>query len=183
MELAMENLPNSFIENKIYEIRGIKVMLDSDLASLYEVETRRIMEQVKRNIERFPSDFMFQLTKEEFENLKSQNAISSWGGTRKLPHAFSEQGVYMLATVLKSKIATDVTINIMRTFTKMRELALNYKDIVIELKNFRDDLKENQKQTDQNTEHIRTAFELLSQILEDTKNTDDKVMGFRPKDK
>lgn len=175
----MENLPANFIENKIYEIRGLKVMLDSDLASLYEVETRRIMEQVNRNIEKFPNDFMFQLTKDEFENLKSQNATSSWGGTRKLPHVFTEQGVYMLATVLKSKVATEVTINIMRTFTKLREFALTYKDIVIELKNLKDDLKLNKNQTIENTKHIKTAFELLTQILEDTKKTDDKVMGFR----
>lgn len=125
----MENLPKQLIENQIYDIRNLKVMLDSDLATLYQVETRRIMEQVNRNIEKFPNDFMFQLIKDEFENLKSQNATSSWGGTRKLPHVFTEQGVYMLATVLKSKVATDVTINIMRTFTKLREFALTYKDI------------------------------------------------------
>lgn len=125
----MENLPKQLIENQIYDIRNLKVMLDSDLATLYQVETRRIMEQVNRNIEKFPNDFMFQLIKDEFKNLKSQNATSSWGGTRKLPHVFTEQGVYMLATVLKSKVATDVTINIMRTFTKLREFALTYKDI------------------------------------------------------
>lgn len=85
----------------------------------------------------------------------------------------------MLATVLKNKVATDVTINIMRTFTKLREFALTYKDIVIELKNLKDDLKLNKNQTIENTKHIKTAFELLTQILEDTKKTDDKVMGFR----
>lgn len=175
----MESLPQTIIHDKIYDLRGLKVMLDSDLATLYEVETRRIMEQVNRNIEKFPNDFMFQLTKDEFDNLKSQNATSSWGGTRKLPHVFTEQGVYMLATVLKSKVATDVTINIMRTFTKLREFALTYKDIVIELKNLKEDLKLNQTQTTQNTQHIKTAFELLSEILEDTKDTEEKVMGFR----
>lgn len=122
---------------------------------------------------------MFQLIKDEFENLKSQNATSSWGGTRKLPHVFTEQGVYMLATVLKSKVATDVTINIMRTFTKLREFALTYKNILIELKNLKEDLKLNKNQTIENTKHIKTAFELLTQILENTKKTDDKVMGFR----
>ncbi|MGB7402040.1 MAG: ORF6N domain-containing protein [Arcobacter sp.] len=175
----MESLAQTIIHDKIYELRGLKVMLDSDLATLYEVETRRIMEQVNRNIEKFPNDFMFQLTKDEFENLKSQNATSSWGGTRKFPHVFTEQGVYMLATVLKSKVATEVTINIMRTFTKLREFALTYKDIVIELKNLKEDLKLNKNQTIENTKHIKTAFELLTQILEDTKKTDDKVMGFK----
>ncbi|NPA55868.1 MAG: ORF6N domain-containing protein, partial [Epsilonproteobacteria bacterium] len=113
------------VKSKIYTIRGKQVMLDRDLAELYGVETRRINEQVKRNIERFDDDFMFQLTNEEFENLKSHFATSSWGGVRKLPYAFSEQGVYMLATVLKSKTAIEVTKQIMRTFTKMREFLSN----------------------------------------------------------
>ena len=96
-------IPDEFINSKIYVIRDKKVMLDEDLAELYDVETRRLNEQVKRNKERFPVDFMFQLTKEEFENLKSQFATSSWGGRRKLPHAFTEQGVAMLSGVLHSK--------------------------------------------------------------------------------
>ncbi|MEA3553523.1 MAG: ORF6N domain-containing protein [Campylobacterota bacterium] len=173
-------LINDEIKTKIYEIRDTKVMLDSDLAKLYEVETRRIMEQVKRNDDRFPDDFIFQLTKIEFENLKSQNATSSWGGTRKLPHVFTEQGVYMLATVLKSKVATNVTLNIMRTFTKMREFALNYKDIVIELQNMKEELQSTKENGLQNSQHIKTAFELLSQILDDTAKTDKNLIGFRP---
>lgn len=175
----MENLPTNFIENKIYEIRGLKVMLDSDLASLYEVETKRINEAVKNNPEKFPKDFYFELTKEEFEVSRSKFSTTKFSKTRTLPKVFTEQGVYMLATVLKSKVATDVTINIMRTFTKLREFAITYKDIVIELKNLREDLKLNKNQTTQNTKHIKTAFELLSQILEDTKSTEEKVMGFK----
>ncbi len=175
----MELIHNE-IENKIYSIRNTKVMLDSHIAILYQVETRRLMEQVKRNIDRFPSDFMFQLTKEEFENLKSQNATSSWGGTRKSPHAFTEQGVYMLATVLKSKVATDITLHIMRTFTKIREFSLNYKDIVIELKNMQNDIKSNKDNISQNSQYIKQAFELLSQILEDTTIKDKNLIGFRP---
>ena len=101
-------------------IRGQQVMLDNDLATLYSVETRRLNEQVKRNIERFPDDFMFQLTKEELDNLMSQNATSSWGGTRKLPYAFTEQGIAMLSSVLKSKTAVEVNIRIMRAFIAMR---------------------------------------------------------------
>lgn len=101
-------------------IRGQQVMLDNDLATLYSVETRRLNEQVKRNIERFPDDFMFQLTKEELDNLMSQNATSSWGGTRKLPYAFTEQGIAMLSSVLKSKTAVEVNIRIMWAFIAMR---------------------------------------------------------------
>jgi phage regulator Rha-like protein len=181
----MENLPNNVIDNRIYEIRGLKVMVDSDLASLYDVETKRINEAVKNNPDKFPKDFYFELTKEESENLRSKFSTfkNSLNNRKYNPKVFTEQGVYMLATVLKSKVATDVTINIMRTFTKLREFTLNYKDIVIELKNLREDLKLNREQTSQNTQHIKTAFELLSQILEDTKKTEDKVMGFRPKNK
>lgn len=179
----MNNLPQKTIQNKILEIRGAKVMLDSDLAALYQVETKRINEAVKNNIDKFPEDFYFELTKEEFEILRSKFSTfkNSLNNRKYNPKVFTEQGVYMLATVLKSKVATDVTINIMRTFTRLREFALNYKDIVIELKNIRQDLKLAQEQTDQNTQHIKTAFELLSQILEDTEKTEDKVMGFRPK--
>lgn len=110
------------IESKILLIRGQKVMLDADLAELYEVETRRLNEQVSRNKERFPEDFMFQLTAEEFANLKSQFATSSWGGRRKLPYAFTEHGALMLGNVLKSERAVEVSIMIVRTFVHLREL-------------------------------------------------------------
>lgn len=108
------------IQPMIKVIRGQQVMLDSDLSALYGVETRRLNEQVKRNIERFPDDFMFQLRKEELDNLMSQNATSSWGGTRKLPYAFTEQGIAMLSSVLKSQTAVKVNIRIMRAFIAMR---------------------------------------------------------------
>ena len=113
------------IESKIYIIRNQQVMLDRDLALLYDVNTGRINEQVKRNIKRFDDDFMFQLTKNEVDNLISQNATSSWGGIRKLPFAFTEQGVYMLATVLKSDTAIETSKQIMRTFTKMKSFLLS----------------------------------------------------------
>jgi len=93
-------VPDELIMNKIYLIRGQKVLLDNDLAELYAVETRRLNEQVKRNIDRFPEDFMFQLDNAEFENLKSQFATSRWGGRRKLPYAFTEHGVLMLSSIL-----------------------------------------------------------------------------------
>jgi hypothetical protein len=108
------------IEDKIYTIRSTSVMLDSDLALLYGVETKRINEAVKNNLDKFPKDFMFELDDTEYEDLKSKFSTSSWGGRRTRPKFFTEQGVYMLATILKSKTATDVTISIIRTFTKMR---------------------------------------------------------------
>ena len=108
------------IKPMIRVVRGQQVMIDRDLALLYGVETKRLNEQVKRNIERFPDDFMFQLSKEDVEILKSQNATSSWGGDRRLPYAFTEQGIAMLSSVLKSQTAVDVNIRIMRAFVSMR---------------------------------------------------------------
>ena len=112
-------IPDEAVINKIYFIRNEKVMLDSDLAELYGVETKRVNEQVKRNIDRFPEDFMFQLTEIEFENLKSQIATSNWGGRRTLPYAFTEHGVLMLSSVLNSDVAIKVNIHIMRVYTKI----------------------------------------------------------------
>ena len=114
---------------KIFLIRGKKVMLDKDLAYLYGVETRILMQSVKRNIKRFPEDFMFQLNNDEFENLKSHFVTSSWGGTRKLAFAFTEQGVAMLSSVLNSERAINVNIQIMRTFTKLREMIMSHEDL------------------------------------------------------
>ena len=113
------------IQSKIYEIRGQRVMLDFDLAELYQVEPRRLNEAVKRNIKRFPKDFMFQLNVDEWIILKSQFATSRWGGTRKLPYAFTEQGLAMLSGVLNSDIAIQVNINIMRAFVAVRQMIAN----------------------------------------------------------
>ena len=113
------------IQSKIYEIRGQKVMLDRDLAELYQVETRVLNQAVKRNIKRFPSDFMFQVTEDEFEILKSQFVIPSWGGVRKLPFAFTEQGLAMLSGILNSDVAIEVNISIMRAFVAVRRLMAN----------------------------------------------------------
>ena len=122
------------IQNLIYEIRGIKVMLDSDLAKLYGVETRVLNQAVKRNIERFPNNFMFQLTHEEFQILISQNVTSknsneTRGGRQKLPYVFTEQGVAMLSSVLRSKQAIQTNIQIMNTFVNMRHFALENKEL------------------------------------------------------
>jgi len=108
------------IQKLIYEIRGRQVMLDADLADIYKVETRRLNEAVKRNIDRFPPEFMFQLTQTEYDNLMSQFATSSWGGRRKLPFAFTEHGVIMLSSVLNSKIATQINIAVVKAFIEMR---------------------------------------------------------------
>jgi len=124
------------IQNKIYEIRGQRVMLDFDLADLYDVETRVLNQAVKRNSRRFPADFMIQLSKSEFDNLMSQNVISSWGGTRKLPYAFTEHGVTMLASVLRSEIAIDINIQIVRAFIALRQYALGYAELNQKLESF-----------------------------------------------
>jgi len=104
-------------------------MLDSDLAQLYQVETKGLKRAVKRNIERFPPDFMFELTKEEVNVLRYQNGTSSWGGSRYLPYAFTEQGVAMLSTVLSSKIAIDINIQIMRAFVSVRQFAVSHQEL------------------------------------------------------
>lgn len=117
------------INNKIHVIRNQKVMLDFDLAFLYQIETKRLKEAVRRNIDRFPEDFMFELTKEEFKNLRSQFATSSYGGTRYMPFAFTEQGVAMLSSVLNSKKAIEVNIAIMRTFVVLRNSILSLDEI------------------------------------------------------
>ena len=117
------------INNKIHVIRNQKVMLDFDLALLYQIETKVLKQAVRRNIERFPEDFMFELTKEEFDNLRSQIVTSSYGGTRYMPFAFTEQGVAMLSSVLNSKKAIEVNIAIMRTFVVLRNSILSLEEI------------------------------------------------------
>lgn len=154
------------ILNRIYVVRGQKIMLDEDLAAMYKVETRRLNEQVKRNRTRFPKDFMFALTNREFENLKSQNATSilpagkaGWGGRRKLPNAFTEQGVAMLSSILNSETAIEVNIRIIRVFTKMREFALTHKDILKQLALLEKEVKGNSKD-------IENIFMVLKELIE-----------------
>ena len=113
------------IQSKIYIVRGQKVMLDFELAEIYGYSTTKFNQQVKNNIEKFDEDFMFQLTKEEFENLMSKKLTSSWGGRRKLPKVFTEQGIYMLMTVLKGELATKQSKALIRTFKQMKELLKN----------------------------------------------------------
>lgn len=130
MTTGQSFLPAERIVRLIHLIRGEKVMLDADLAELYGVETKVLMQAVRRNDDRFPPDFMFRLSKGEWENLKSQIVTSSsWGGRRKLPHAFTEQGVAMLSSVLRSKRAAAVNVQVMRTFVKLRSILLEHEDL------------------------------------------------------
>lgn len=149
-------IPEEIIENKILFLRGKKVMLDKDLATLYRVETFNLNKAVKRNIDRFPEDFMFQLNNEEFKNLIFHFGISSWGGTRKLPYAFTENGVAMLSSVLNSKRAVQVNIQIMRTFTRFREMLLTHKDL-------KQKIEAMEKKYDY---QFKVVFDTIKQLLE-----------------
>lgn len=162
------------IQSKIYEIRGQKVMLDRDLAELYQVTTGNLNKAVKRNMKRFPSDFMFQLTMEEFEVLKNNLifhfGISSWGGTRKLPYAFTEQGLAMLSGILNSDIAIEVNIGIMRAFVAIRQMAaLPKTDKITELEGRIEYIEKyiDEVFADQNdiNEDTRIQLELINQTL------------------
>ena len=124
------------IQNKIYEIRGYKVMLDFDLADIYKVETKNLKRAVRRNIERFPADFMFELTKNEWEILRCQNYTSSQGGIRYLPFAFTEQGVAQLSSILNSPFAIKMNIGIIRAFIALRQYALGYAELKYKLEEF-----------------------------------------------
>jgi hypothetical protein len=124
------------IQNKIYEIRGMRVMLDFDLAEMYETETKRLKEAVRRNLNRFPSDFMFELNHAEWQILRTQFATSSWGGSRYLPFAFTEQGVAMLASILNSPKAIEINISIVRAFIALRQYALGYAELNQKLESF-----------------------------------------------
>lgn len=160
----------------IYEIRGINVMLDSDLANLYGVETRRLKEQVRRNIDRFPEDFMFLLTNEEVKILRSQIAISSWGGSRYGNMAFTEQGVAMLSSVLNSKRAITVNIRIIRVFIRMRTMVDSQKEILRKLEALeKKDIELDEKVT-LIFDYLR-KFELAKQEEIDFKNR--KRIGFK----
>ena len=158
------------INSKILTLRGKQVMLDRDLAELYQVELKRLNEQVKRNSERFPDDFMFQLNKEEDENLRSQFATSSLehGGRRYLPYAFTEEGIYMLATVLNSNVAVQTNIAIIRTFKKLREFSKHYNALAKQL-------IEIDRKHDKQYKELKRA---LDELIATSELVDVKVMGF-----
>ncbi|MBS1651149.1 MAG: ORF6N domain-containing protein [Bacteroidetes bacterium] len=156
------------IQSKIFEIRNQKVMLDFDLAAMYEIETRVLNQAVKRNAERFPDDFMFQLTKTEFETLMSQIVISKTekrGGTQKMPYAFTEQGVAMLSSVLKSKKAIQVNISIMRVFVAAKQMLLQHADLAKKIEEV--EKKYNKQFSD--------VYEALNYLM-DAKKAEEKII-------
>ena len=174
MDSKKSVVPVELIENKIYLIRGQKIMLSPHLAELYQVETRVLIQAVKRNKERFPEDFMFQLTEGEFANLKSQIVISSWGGVRRAnPYAFTEQGVAMLSSILRSKRAVRVNIEIMRAFVKLRRILASHTLLARKLYNLE---KKYDKQ-------FAVVFEAIRQLMELPPEEPKRKIGFLAKEK
>jgi hypothetical protein len=171
---AIELAPGPLIEGRIYLIRGQKVLLDSDLAALYEVETRVLNQAIKRNLERFPDDFMFRLTRKESDALTSQFVISNAagrGGRRHTPYAFTEQGVAMLSSVLASKRAIEVNIAIMRTFVRLRQLLATHEDLARRL----DQLEWRQNEHGQ---QIEAVFETIQQLIDAPEEEPRRRIGF-----
>ena len=161
------------IVDKIYLIRGLKVMIDRDLAELYGVETKRLKEQVNRNLSRFPDHYMFELTQTEYESLRSQIATLKQGAhTKYLPYAFTEHGVLMLANVLKSGRAIEMSIKVIDVFVKLREMLLTHKDILLKLETL-------EKQVVQNSEEVQTIFRALKQLINPPQEPRRRI-GFKP---
>ena len=156
-------IPNEIIENKIYLIRGQKVMIDIHLATLYGVETKQLKRQVRRNMERFPEDFMFELTDTEYEILRSQFGTSSWGGNRYLPLVFTEQGIAMLSSVLNSPLAIKVNIQIIRVFSKIRETLSDGLNMKL-------DIEEIKKKLTNHDKNIELVFSYLDELMEKQDN-------------
>lgn len=169
-------LSNEAVISKIYIVRGQRVMVDKDLAELYEVDTRVLNQAVRRNKERFPKDFMYQMNAKEFENWKSQIVMSNSEtmGLRKRPLVFTEQGVAMLSSVLNSKTAINVNIQIIRVFTRMRELMLKNKDILLQVRKM-------EKKLDKHDDQIMIIFAHLKRLLTPPELPRRKI-GFRRKD-
>ncbi len=166
-------IPQGTIEDKILLLRGRKIMLDSDLAVLYGVETKQLTRQVRRNIDRFPDDFMFQLTREEYnELLRCQIGTLKRGQHSKyLPHAFTEHGILMLSSVLNSKKAIQVNIQIMRTFTKLREMILTHKDLQKKIEDM-------EKRHDKHDQHFQLIFKTIKEML-NSPGKPKKRIGYR----
>ncbi len=170
---------DEIIVNKIYYIRKQKIMLDRDLAELYGVTTGNLNKAVKRNLKRFPEDFMFQLTEAEFKNLIFQTGTSSWGGTRKMPVAFTEQGVAMLSGVLNSDRAIEVNIRIIRIFTKLREMLLTHKDILLKLEKIEKELMKQDNRASKNEDNIQMIFGALKKLINPSQGPRKRI-GFKP---
>ena len=174
--MSSKVIPDELVMSKIYLFRGQKVMIDRDLAELYGVETKALKQAVRRNLKRFPSDFMFGLSKEEFADLRSQTVTSSWGGSRYVPMAFTEHGVLMLSSVLRSDRAIELNIQIVRIFTKMIEMLLTHKDLLIKLENL-------ESTVSSNSDQLVVLFEHLKRLLEQSMLKQDQVerkkIGFK----
>ncbi len=172
-------IPVEVIEKKIFLIRGQRVMLDRDIAELYGVETKRLNEQVRRNIKRFPGDFMFQLSKEEFENWRSQIATSNSDkmGLRRRPYAFTENGVAMLSSVLTSDRAIEVNIQIMRTFTRLKTLALENNELKAIVAKIEKRLNSQESHIVENKKAIKEIIGALNKLLTD-KSKEGRKIGF-----
>ncbi|WP_103863395.1 ORF6N domain-containing protein [Aquimarina sp. I32.4] len=168
-------IPNEIITSKIYLIRNQKIILDSDLSELYEVETKQLKRQVRRNIERFPEDFMFELPKEEFENLRSQFGTSNWGGTRYMPMAFTEQGVAMLSSVLNSPTAIKVNIQIIRVFTQIRQTLTDTLSVQLEIEEIKKKLTNHSK----NIELVFDYLDELNKKLDTPESNERKKIGYK----
>ena len=168
------SVPDEIVATKIFLIKGKKVMLDEDLAQLYGVPTRRLNEQVKRNSGRFPEDFMFQLTPAEWKHLKSQIATSSWGGRRKMPFAFTEHGILMLSSVLKSDRAIQVNIQIMRVFVRMRGILMTQKQVLLKIEKL-------EKRVNRSDRDIDVIFRYLKALLT-PKEMPTRRIGFKRKE-
>ncbi len=173
-------IPIEVIEKKIFLIRNQKVMIDRDIAELYGVETRRLNEQIKRNIKRFPEDFMFQLTGEEFENWKSQIAMSKSEkmGLRRKPYAFTENGVAMLSSVLSSDRAIEVNIQIIRTFTRLKTMALTNSELKVLIGKIERRSDSYTTHIVDNKENIKKIIKTLNKLLT-TKDTKSRKIGFK----
>ena len=170
-------IPQEVILSKIYEIRGEKVMLDRDLAELYGVETKYLKRQVKRNLQRFPDDFMFELSEQEFKDWRSQFVTSNKDkmGLRYAPYAFTEDGVAQLSTVLNSSRAINVNLQIIRLFSKMRKMLLTHKDLLLKL-------EEMEKKISGQDMKIGQIFNYLKQFIKE-QETPREPIGFKPKKK
>ncbi len=174
-----DSILQEVIKNKIYLIRGHKVMLDRELAKLYGVPTKRLKEQVRRNINRFPADFMLELTIQELEYLRSQFATSSWGGERYLPYAFTEQGVAMLSSVLNSERAIEVNIAIMRAFVRLREILLTHKDLAAKITALELRYKNHDMRLAEYDKHIMAIFEAIKKLMAPPPEKPRRIIGFK----
>lgn len=173
-EKLLVELPDEVLMEKIFMIREKKVMIDHDLAELYGIETKQLKRALRRNIIRFPEDFMLELSTEEFHDLRSQIGTSSWGGTRYMPMAFTEHGVLMLSSILNSDRAIKVNIQIMRVYVRIREMILTHKDLLTQMESL-------DKKVAKQDKRIALVFQYLKKFI-DVKERPIKCVGYKRED-